>query len=141
MKVVEDAVSETLEKSLNVQLAAGIAGLTINDLRQILLGRNASEWVNHYGDGLSSEQIASVVKVMSNDELSTVARAIFKPLPGDGISIGSPGHFGSRIQPNSPGDDPDEILFSILEGLSYGCGDVILGINPASNDIETIIHL
>ena len=141
VKVVEDAVSETLEKSLNVQLSGGIAGLTINDLRQILLGKNASEWVNHYGDGLSSEQIASVVKVMNNDELSKVARAIFKPLPGDGITIGSPGHFGSRIQPNSPGDDPDEILFSILEGLSYGCGDVILGINPASNDIETIVHL
>jgi ethanolamine ammonia-lyase large subunit len=141
VKIVEDGVSETLEKSLNVQLSAGIAGLTINDLRQILLDRNAGEWVNHHGDGLSSEQIASVVKVMSNDELSTVARAIFNPLPGGGISIGSPGHFGSRIQPNSPGDDPDEILFSILDGLSYGCGDVILGINPASNDIETIIRL
>lgn len=141
VRVVEDAVSETLEKSLNMQLAASIAGLSINDLRQILLSRNASKWVSHFGNGLSSEQIATVVKVMSNDELSAVARAIFNPLPGDGISIGSPGHFGSRIQPNSPGDDPDEVLFSILEGLSYGCGDVILGINPASDDIETIVHL
>ena len=84
-----------------VQLSASIAGLTINDLRQILLGRNAGEWVNNYGDGLSSEQIASVVKVMSNDELSKVARAIFNALPGDGISIGSPGHFGSRISKQS----------------------------------------
>src|SRR5271157_1763517 len=57
VKIVEDGVSETLEKSLNVQLSAGIAGLTINDLRQILLGKNAGEWVNHHGDGLSSEQI------------------------------------------------------------------------------------
>jgi ethanolamine ammonia-lyase large subunit len=141
VKIIEDAVSEALEKSISVQLSVGIACLTIDDLRQILLSKSASEWVKRYGNGLSSEQIASVVKVMSNDELSAVARAIFNPLPGDGISIGSPGHFGSRIQPNSPGDDPDEILFSILEGLSYGCGDVILGINPASDDVETIIHL
>lgn len=141
VRVVEDAVSETLDRSLDVQLAGEIAGLTISDLKKILLGGNAREWVKHYGDGLSSEQIASVVKVMSNDELSSVACAVFNPLPGAGIAIGSPGHFGSRIQPNSPCDDPDEILFSVLEGLSYGCGDVILGINPANDDIETIIRL
>ncbi len=141
LEIVEDAVSEALKASLNAQLSAGIAHLTVNDLKLILLGRNAGDWLNRYSGGLSSEQIASVAKVMSNDELSTVARSIFNPLPGGGISIGSPGHFGSRIQPNSPGDDPDEILFSILEGLSYGCGDVILGINPASDDIETIVRL
>src|ERR1041384_732245 len=78
---------------------------------------------------------------MTNDELSTVARAVFNPLAGDGIRIGSPQHFGSRIQPNSPGDDEEEILFSILEGLSYGCGDVILGLNPASDDVDTIVRL
>src|SRR6185295_400877 len=79
--------------------------------------------------------------VMTNEELSAVARAVFNPLPGEGVTIGSESHFGSRIQPNSPGDDEEEILFSILEGLSYGCGDVILGINPASDDVETIIRL
>lgn len=141
VRVVEDAVSETLERSLNVQLASEIAGLTISGLKKILLGGNAGEWVNRFADGLSSEQIASVVKVMSNDELSTVACAVFNPLPGAGVTIGSPGHFGSRIQPNSPADDPDEILFSVLEGLSYGCGDIILGINPANDDTETIIGL
>ena len=62
-------------------------------------------------------------------------------MPGEGLTIGSQSHFGSRIQPNSPGDDEEEILFSILEGLSYGCGDVILGVNPASDDLETIIRI
>jgi ethanolamine ammonia-lyase large subunit len=110
-------------------------------LKQILLSDHAAEWAQRYRDGLASEVIAAVVKVMSNDDLSTVARALFNPLPGDGITIGSPQHFGSRIQPNSPGDDEEEILFSILEGLAYGCGDVILGLNPASDDVETIIRL
>ena len=78
---------------------------------------------------------------MSDDELSLVARSLFNPLPGAGTAIGSAGHFGSRIQPNSPGDDEDEILISIFEGLSYSCGDVIIGLNPASDDVDTIVHL
>ncbi|MGH9828809.1 MAG: ethanolamine ammonia-lyase subunit EutB, partial [Blastocatellia bacterium] len=94
-----------------------------------------------YTDGLSSEAIAAVVKVMTDDELGTVARRIFNPLPGTEVCIGSQKHFGSRIQPNSPGDDDTEILLSILEGLAYGCGDVIIGLNPASDDVDTIIRL
>jgi ethanolamine ammonia-lyase large subunit len=138
---VDDGVTAALERSLNRSALAEISGLTIDALKQILLRPSAADWVRRYRDGLSSETIAAVVKVMSSDELSTVARAIFNPLPGDGIAIGAPGHFGSRIQPNSPGDDEDEILLSILEGLTYGCGDVIIGLNPASDDIETIVHL
>jgi ethanolamine ammonia-lyase large subunit len=78
---------------------------------------------------------------MAESELSAVARAIFNPHPGEGTTVGSPRHFGSRIQPNSPGDDEDDILLSILEGLTYGCGDVIIGLNPASDDVETIVQL
>src|SRR6185312_13839950 len=118
-----------------------IAHLTVAKLKRILLSPDGPQWVRRYRDGLASEVIAAVVKVMSDDELSIVARSLFNPLPGDGIAIGSPQHFGSRIQPNSPGDHEEEILFSILEGLSYGCGDVILGLNPASDDLETIIRL
>jgi ethanolamine ammonia-lyase large subunit len=138
---VDDGVTAALERSLNRSAFAEISGLTIDALKQILLRPSAAEWVRRHRDGLPSEAIAAVVKVMTSDELSIVARAIFNPLAGDGIAIGAPGHFGSRIQPNSPGDDEDEILLSILEGLTYGCGDVIIGLNPASDDIETIVHL
>ena len=78
---------------------------------------------------------------MTNDELSLVARSLFNPLDGPGVAIGSPQHFGSRIQPNSPGDDEHEILFSVLDGLAHGCGDVIIGLNPASDDVDTIVRL
>ena len=139
--LVEDLTSETLNRSLNSQLASAISNLSVKDLKRTLLQPGAGVWVDRYRDGLSSEAIAAVVKVMTNEELAAVARSLFNPLPGDGLTIGSQSHFGSRIQPNSPGDDEEEILFSILEGLSYGCGDVILGVNPASDDLETIIRI
>jgi ethanolamine ammonia-lyase large subunit len=137
--LVEDGVSDALVRSLDRSQQGDLDQLTVAQLRQRLL--TAPERAPIYRDGLTSEAIAAVVKVMTNDELSLVARQLFNPLPGDGISIGSPLHFGSRIQPNSPGDDEEEILFSILEGLAYGCGDVIVGLNPASDELDTIVRL
>jgi len=139
--LVEDQVTDTLHRSLDASRSAELAGLTVSDLKRVLLGNGAAAWVRRYSNGLASEVIAAVAKVMTNDELGAVSRTLFNPLPGDGIAIGSPNHFGSRIQPNSPGDDGEEILFSILEGLTYGCGDVIIGLNPASDDVDTIIRL
>jgi ethanolamine ammonia-lyase large subunit len=139
--LVEDSMSEALSRAVNSGLAAEVSQLRIGELKRILLGGNGAAWADRYRDGVTSEVIAAVVKVMTNEELSIVARSIFNPLEARGVAIGSGSHFGSRIQPNSPGDDEEEILFSILEGLTYGCGDVILGINPASNDLESIIRL
>ena len=138
---VGDGVTEALERSLNAQSLADISGLTVGRLKHILLGPTGADWILRYRTGLRSEVIAAVVKVMTETELSVVAHAIFNPLPGEGTTVGSPRHFGSRIQPNSPGDNEDDILLSILEGLTYGCGDVIIGLNPASDDVETIVHL
>ena len=139
--VVDDGVSEALARLLNRSHQAELDALTVGDLTRRLLSPEAAHWVRRYRDGLTSEAIGAAVKVMTNDELSFVARSLFNALPGEGVTVGSPPHFGSRIQPNSPGDDEDEILFSILEGLSYGCGDVIIGLNPASDDVETIVRL
>ena len=142
--LVEDAITEALSRSVDRQLLNEIAHLTIGDLKGILTGDACTAWVRRYSAGLPSEAIAAVVKTMNNDELSMVARAVFNPLPdkaqGGIVAIGSAHHFGSRIQPNSPGDDEEEILLSILEGLAFGCGDVIIGLNPASDDLETIVR-
>lgn len=140
-RIIDDRVSESLARSINPQLASQVANLTLDHLKRILLAGDGARWAAQYAEGLTSEAIAALVKIMSDDELSVLARSLFNPLAGEGIHIGSPAHFGSRIQPNSPGDDEEEILFSILEGLAYGCGDVILGINPASDDVDTIIRL
>ena len=139
--LVDDGVSEALGRGVDRARHAELASLTVGQARDTLLAEDGAAWAQHCRDGLSSAAIAAVVKIMTNDQLSAVARKLFNPLPGDGVRIGSPGHFGSRIQPNSPGDDETEILFSILEGLTYGCGDVILGINPAADDVDTIARL
>jgi ethanolamine ammonia-lyase large subunit len=139
--IVDDGVSEALGQSRERDRDADLDRLTVERLKELLLGPSAPDFVRRHRNALASEAIAAVVKVMTDEELSRVARAIFNPLPGDGITVGSALHFGSRIQPNSPGDDEQEILFSILEGLAYGCGDVIIGLNPASDDLDTIVRL
>jgi ethanolamine ammonia-lyase large subunit len=138
---VEDQVTEALHRSLDPQLAGKVAHLTVAEFKQTLLSLDGANWIEHHRDGISSEAAAAVVKIMTNEELGSVSRKLFNPLPGSDVAIGSPGHFGSRIQPNSPGDDETEILLSIFEGLTYGCGDVILGLNPASDDVDTIVRL
>jgi ethanolamine ammonia-lyase large subunit len=158
-ELVEDSLSEALAAdrraagrggALEAAEATEVGALTIAQLKAILLGGGGPAWVQRHGDLLSSEAIAAVAKVMRNAELSQVARSLFHPLPAHGsgggggageLRVGAAGHFGSRIQPNSPGDSEREILFSVLEGLSYGCGDVVLGLNPAADDLDTIVQL
>ncbi|HKE84683.1 MAG TPA: ethanolamine ammonia-lyase subunit EutB [Vicinamibacterales bacterium] len=129
--LVDDGVSEALHRSRDHRVDDDLSRLTVGDVRKVLLSPRAAAWVHQYGRGLASETIAAVAKVLADDELSIVARALCE----------APQHFGSRIQPNSAGDDEHEILFSILEGLSYGCGDVIIGLNPAADDLDTIVRL
>ncbi len=140
-RFVDDGVSELLARATDNDQRADVRHRTIGEVKQILLGPHGADWASRYAAGLPSEAIAALAKTMTNDDLSTLAGKLFNPLPGSGDRIGAPGHFGSRIQPNSPGDEETEILLSVLEGLAYGCGDVIVGINPATNDVETIIQL
>jgi ethanolamine ammonia-lyase large subunit len=139
--LVDDGVSEALARSVDRRVQKQLDLLTVHQFKELLLAPHAAAWFVRHRKGLTSEVIAAAAKVMSDEELSRVALAIFNPLAGDGVAVGAPGHLGSRIQPNSPGDNEQEILFSILEGLGYGCGDVIIGLNPASDDIETIVEL
>ena len=139
--LVDDRVTEELQRSRDRRFDAEFRFLTIGRVREALLGPDADTWVRTHGRALGSETIAAVVKVLDEDELSRVSRGLFHPLGADAAAIGGSGHFGSRIQPNSVGDDDEEILFSIFEGLAYGCGDVVIGLNPAADDLGTIVRL
>src|SRR5688572_8048697 len=144
---VDDGVSAALERGRDRSRDSELDSLTISRIKETLLGATGPEWARAHRDALPSEVIAAIAKVMTDEELASVSRRLFHPLPAHGglansdISIGSRKHFGSRIQPNSPGDDEHEILFSILEGLSCGCGDVIIGLNPAADELDTIVRL
>jgi len=139
--LIDDRVTELLQRSRDRRFDADFRLLTIGRVREALLGPQADAWLRAYGPALGSEAIAAVAKVLTDDELSRVSRALFHPLGNDSIAIGSQRHFGSRIQPNSVGDDEQQILFSIFEGLAYGCGDVIIGLNPAADDLGSIVRL
>jgi ethanolamine ammonia-lyase large subunit len=141
LEFVEDELTQALARSLDRRRLDEIAQLSIGQVKAVLLGEHGASWAARFRAALPSEAIAALVKTMSDDELSRVARDIFNALPGQApVAVGSVGHLGSRIQPNSPGDDEEEILLSTLEGLAYGCGDVIIGLNPASDDVETIVR-
>src|SRR5688572_30471614 len=136
--LVDDGVTEVLERGRNRTKDSELDSLTLARVKEALLAPEGLAWAHHYQDALRSEVIAAVAKVMDDDQLAAVSRRLRNPLP-DGI--GASGHFGSRIQPNSAGDDEEEILFSILDGLVQGCGDVVIGLNPAADEVETIVRL
>jgi ethanolamine ammonia-lyase large subunit len=145
---VEDGISDAIERDRDRRHDGELDALTIGAAKDILLGPGGPAWVRQHRSALPSEIAAALAKVMSDDELAHVAGRIFNPVAGrrdraatGGIVIGGEQHFGSRIQPNSAGDDEEEILFSILEGLSCGCGDVIIGLNPAADELDTIVRL
>src|SRR5262245_60505704 len=117
---LEDDVTTVLERSRDRRFDGDLDPLTVTQLKSVLLGPGAAVWAHRHRDALPSEAIAAAVKVMTSEELSLIARTVFNRHEGAGVTIGSPHHFGSRIQPNSPGDHDDEILFSILEGFVTG---------------------
>jgi ethanolamine ammonia-lyase large subunit len=135
---VDDGITEALAAARDRADDPDLDGLTVATIKSTLLGAAGPAWASRHRRALTSEVIAAVAKVMTDDELASVSRRLFNPL-SDGI--GMPGHFGSRIQPNSPGDDEEEILLSILDGLAHGCGDVVIGLNPAADEVDTIVRL
>ena len=135
---IADEVTDFLEKSIDQDAEKLIADFSFRDLKQFLLSKPEEE-IRMIMPGLRSEAIAGVAKIMTNEELTAVASKVYNSPPG--FTLGAKGYFGSRIQPNSPTDDPLEVLFSALEGLSYGCGDAVLGINIVASDWDNVKKL
>ena len=87
--------------------------------------------------GMSSEVIASLAKLMGNLDLMYVARKLHITANCN-TTIGLPGTFASRLQPNHPTDDVKGVAASLLEGLSYGVGDAVIGLNPAIDTVKSV---
>jgi ethanolamine ammonia-lyase large subunit len=109
---------------------------TLGDLKEFLLAADEAA-IHAIKDGLSSDIIGCVVKLMSDDELVRVSRKIANPLPGS--RIGAHGYLGARIQPNSPTDHVDDIRWQVLDGFAYAVGDCLLGTNPVSSNPESVL--
>ncbi|MFD6320404.1 ethanolamine ammonia-lyase subunit EutB [Methylorubrum populi] len=115
---------------------AEIGSLTVGDFREFLLTAS-SETLARIAPGVTPEIAAAVSKIMRNQDLILVARKC-RVVTRFRNTIGLPGTLAVRLQPNHPTDDPAGVTASILDGLSYGCGDAVIGINPVSDSIQTM---
>ena len=114
---------------------APVAGFTVGAFREWLLARAAERdeaAISGLARGLTPEMVAATSKLMRNADLIAVARRT-RVVTGLRGTLGLPGRLASRLQPNSPTDDPVGVTASILDGLLHGCGDAVIGINPATD--------
>lgn len=134
----EDEVTRIIQDGINEKVYEGIKNWTVSQLREWLLDSNTtSADIRRISRGLTSEMIAAVTKLMSNMDLVYAAKKI-KVTAHCNTTIGEEGTLSARLQPNHPTDDPDGILASLLEGLTYGIGDAVLGLNPVDDSVESV---
>ncbi|VFA97844.1 ethanolamine ammonia-lyase subunit EutB [Nocardia cyriacigeorgica] len=126
---------------------APIAHLTVGGFRDWLLATaatpDAAATLSAIAAGLTPEMVAAVSKIMRNQDLIAVAKAI-SVTSAFRTTIGLPGRIATRLQPNHPTDDPRGIAAATLDGLLMGCGDAVIGINPATDSPRAtadLLHL
>jgi ethanolamine ammonia-lyase large subunit len=118
-----------------------VSHMTVGDFRDWLLSYAADAAVlESLAPGVTPEMAAAVCKLMRNQDLIAVASKC-RVVTAFRSTIGLPACLASRLQPNHPTDDPDGIAGSILDGLLYGIGDAVIGVNPATDNLSTTISL
>src|SRR5690606_26099492 len=118
-----------------------IKNWTVQELREkILATETTGNEIRRISRGLTSEMVAAVTKLMSNLDLILGAKKITVTAHCN-TTIGLEGTLSTRLQPNHPTDDDDGIVASILEGLSYGAGDAVIGLNPVDDTVESVIRM
>lgn len=132
----EDEVTRIILDDLNRPIYESMAGWTIGELREKLLSADGA-MLFRMGRGLSSEVIAAVTKLMSNLDLIYGA-AKMRVTATCVTTIGLPGTLSARLQPNHPSDQVEGITASVLEGLSYGMGDAVIGLNPVDASTASV---
>ena len=131
-----DEVTRIIQDDLNETIYAEIRNLTLAELRHRILSETTDgEALARLSRGLTSEVVAGVCKLMSNLDLIYAAKKM-RVTAHCNTTIGLPGTLSCRLQPNHPTDDLDGILASLCEGLSFGAGDAVLGLNPAGDSAE-----
>ena len=137
----QDEVTRLIVDSHNKVAFAEISHLTVGDFRDWLLSDAAdSATLKRVAPGITPEMAAAVSKLMRNQDLILVAKKCHV-VTAFRNTIGLPGHLSVRLQPNHPTDDPRGIAASILDGLLYGSGDAVIGINPATDSIPALMDL
>lgn len=133
-----DEVTRVIYDGLNMSIYEKFKNCTVGELRNYILdhGTDIND-LKHLGRGLTSEMIAAVAKLMSNMDLVYAASKIRNQAQCN-TTIGIPGTLAFRNQPNHPTDNVEGILASIKEGLTFGSGDAVIGINPVEDNSSTV---
>jgi ethanolamine ammonia-lyase large subunit len=137
----DDEVSQLILDQHDQRAFAAVSHLTVGGFRDWLLSDATDHAaVSALAWGLTPEMVAAVSKLMRNQDLIVAARKC-QVVTRFRSTIGLPGHLAVRLQPNHGTDDARGIVASIIDGLMYGCGDAVIGINPVSDRLTTIIDL
>ncbi|MBE3639859.1 ethanolamine ammonia-lyase subunit EutB [Mangrovicoccus algicola] len=136
-----DAVTRAIIDDHDAAAFAPVAHMTVGQFRDWLLSDAATAPVlARLAPGLTPEMVAAVSKLMRNRDLIAVARKVRVEVAFRN-RLGLPGRIGSRLQPNHPSDDLKGIAAGILDGLCYGIGDAVIGINPATDSVANAAGL
>ncbi|HLJ87493.1 MAG TPA: ethanolamine ammonia-lyase subunit EutB [Candidatus Angelobacter sp.] len=133
-----DDVSRLILETLDRETFASIQSLTVGEFREYLLRDETGEReIERLHWAIAPEIAAAVAKIMSNKDLILAASKI-RVVTRCRNTIGERGVLGIRLQPNHPVDDVGGILLSTLDGLLFGCGDAVIGVNPATDSVGTV---
>ena len=136
-----DEVTRLIFDGHDRQAFALIASLSVGDFRDWLLSEAADgPTLAALAPGIMPEMAAAVSKIMRLQDLVTVAAKI-RVVTRFRNTLGLPGRLSSRLQPNHPTDDSIGIAASIIDGLTYGSGDAVIGINPVSDNVASVMNL
>jgi len=136
-----DELTRTVEDELDEQAFRAVAHLTVGQFREWLLAIDTTgPTLRAVAPGLTPEMAAATSKLMSNFDLMTVGAKCLVVVRANS-TLGLPGRLSSRCQPNHPTDDVEGILASMREGLAYGCGDAVIGVNPATDAAESTAEI
>lgn len=130
----KDEVTRVIQDSVNEEIYNQIKNTTVSDLREFILSSPEAE-IKKIRDGLTAEMISAVTKLMGNIDLVYAARKICNTATCN-TTIGERGTLSARLQPNHPTDDVEGVMASLMEGISYGVGDAVIGLNPVNDTIE-----
>jgi ethanolamine ammonia-lyase large subunit len=137
----QDEVTRLIVDAHDAAAFAPVANLTVGQFRDWLLRYETTPGVlEPLAPGLTPEMVAAVSKLMRNQDLILVASKC-RVTTRFRNTLGLPGRLAIRLQPNHPTDDPAGIGASILDGLLYGCGDAVIGINPATDSPDAAVGL
>jgi len=137
----EDEVTRLIIDSHDQLAFSPVSQLTVGEFRDWLLSDQADEKaLQDLKSGLTPEMSAAVSKLMRNQDLIAVAKKC-RVVTSFRNTIGLKGRFSTRLQPNHPTDDPKGIAASMIDGLLYGSGDAVIGINPAMDSPAAVLNL